>query len=122
MSVDSIDSLDDYISLKSQPEEQDVPKSFSDYLTFENCKSLVLLPFVQGLFYGLGEGAARALISHYWGYSFYSTSPIIPGRVQMANISVEPTRVLLDLKNQEEDGLKSIAKSRSNNIEATYHF
>ncbi|KAJ3110521.1 hypothetical protein HDU96_006507 [Phlyctochytrium bullatum] len=29
--------------------------------------NLFLMPFVQGMFYGLGEGAARIVLFRYWG-------------------------------------------------------
>ncbi|KAJ3082575.1 hypothetical protein HDU99_002232 [Rhizoclosmatium hyalinum] len=37
--------------------------------------TLVLMPFFQGMFYGLGEGVARLLVFKWWGIENFTTIP-----------------------------------------------
>ncbi|KAJ3067393.1 hypothetical protein HDU98_009375, partial [Podochytrium sp. JEL0797] len=37
--------------------------------------ALVLMPFCQGMFYGLGEGVARLLVFEWWGIENFTTIP-----------------------------------------------
>ncbi|KAJ3211902.1 hypothetical protein HDU82_004592 [Entophlyctis luteolus] len=37
--------------------------------------ALVLMPFCQGMFYGLGEGVARLLVLRWWGIETFSLLP-----------------------------------------------
>ncbi|KAJ3189260.1 hypothetical protein HDU85_002888 [Gaertneriomyces sp. JEL0708] len=42
-------------------------ESLSQYANVSSMVALVVVPFFQGLFYGLGEGAAKVLIGNYFG-------------------------------------------------------
>ncbi|KAI8621893.1 hypothetical protein BC830DRAFT_1092069 [Chytriomyces sp. MP71] len=56
--------------LKSLPPPPTLPQSPA-----ETVATYVLMPFVQGMFYGLGEGVARLLVFRWWGIENFTTIP-----------------------------------------------
>ncbi|KAI9350825.1 hypothetical protein BDR26DRAFT_851591 [Obelidium mucronatum] len=59
--------LDIFSTLPPPPSLPDTP--------LKTVATLVLMPFFQGMFYGLGEGVARLLVFRWWGIENFTTIP-----------------------------------------------
>jgi hypothetical protein len=73
VSVEKINnSMDPVHDINKLVESQLVPvKDLSEYWTVSGIITLTLAPFVQGLFYGLGEGIARVFVGEWIGLEPY---------------------------------------------------
>ncbi|KAJ3241676.1 hypothetical protein HDU81_011000 [Chytriomyces hyalinus] len=56
--------------LKALPPPPTLPQT-----PLQAVSTLVLMPFFQGMFYGLGEGVARLLVFRWWGIENFTTIP-----------------------------------------------